>query len=261
MAEALDYYTSYFDEGLSQTRLLDPGELESGFADGTYGSFISGPWHTGLVEDAGVTHGPVRRRAAARPGRRARHVVRRRRRPRRLQRLRQRRQRLEVRAVAEPSPRPSRRSTTRSATCRPSQAAWETGELAEDPQLQVFGEQLENAAGPAGRPDLGAGRRRRSTRSSSRPRRATCPARTPPSRCSPRPRRSAPVSDMSTTTADQARTARPASGRRGSKRRARPRGTWTPRGGSRLSPRGSWPCRSWRCSWCSPPGRCWPASA
>lgn len=55
LAEALEYYKSYFDEGLSPTRTLDPGELESGFADGTYGSFISGPWHTGLVEDAGVS--------------------------------------------------------------------------------------------------------------------------------------------------------------------------------------------------------------
>lgn len=54
MAEALDYYDSYFDEGLSPTRLLDAGELESGFADGKFGAFISGPWHTGLVEDAGV---------------------------------------------------------------------------------------------------------------------------------------------------------------------------------------------------------------
>ena len=55
MAEALEYYTSYFDEGLSPTRVLDPGELESGFADGTYAAFVSGPWHTGLVEDAGVS--------------------------------------------------------------------------------------------------------------------------------------------------------------------------------------------------------------
>jgi multiple sugar transport system substrate-binding protein len=54
MAEALDYYTSYFDDGLSPTRLLDPGELESGFTKGTYGAFISGPWHAGLVEDAGT---------------------------------------------------------------------------------------------------------------------------------------------------------------------------------------------------------------
>ncbi len=55
MTEALDYYASFFKDGLSPDRLLDPGELESGFAKGTYGAFISGPWHTGLVEDAGVS--------------------------------------------------------------------------------------------------------------------------------------------------------------------------------------------------------------
>ena len=55
MAEAMEYYKSFFEEGISPTRTLDAGELESGFADGTYASFISGPWHTGLVEDAGVS--------------------------------------------------------------------------------------------------------------------------------------------------------------------------------------------------------------
>ena len=55
MTEALDYYASYFDDGLASTSMLDPGELESGFKDGTFGAFVSGPWHTGLVEDAGVT--------------------------------------------------------------------------------------------------------------------------------------------------------------------------------------------------------------
>ena len=55
MVEALEYYKTYFTEGLSPDRTLDPGELETGFAKGTYGSFISGPWHTGLVEDAGVS--------------------------------------------------------------------------------------------------------------------------------------------------------------------------------------------------------------
>jgi multiple sugar transport system substrate-binding protein len=55
MSEALNYYKSFFDKGYSQTRMLDPGELENGFAKGTYGSFISGPWHIGLVEDAGLT--------------------------------------------------------------------------------------------------------------------------------------------------------------------------------------------------------------
>ncbi len=55
MTDALTFYKSFFDDGLSPTRTLDAGELESGFADGTYGSFISGPWHAGLVEDAGVS--------------------------------------------------------------------------------------------------------------------------------------------------------------------------------------------------------------
>ncbi|MGZ5399971.1 MAG: sugar ABC transporter substrate-binding protein [Nocardioides sp.] len=146
-AEALDYYTSYFDEGLSETRLLDVGELESGFVNGTYGSFISGPWHTGLVEDAGLTQ--------------------------------------EQYAVA---PLPGKDSAPGSsfigggdlAVFNDSdnadaawkyvqwlteaetqqafydevgdlpavQSAWEAGELAEDPQLQVFGRQLEEAVSP-----------------------------------------------------------------------------------------------------------------
>ena len=79
MVEALDYYTSFFDDGISPTRMLDPGELESGFADGTYGSFISGPWHTGLVEEQGVDEDQYGVAVAARRRRRRRHVVRRRR--------------------------------------------------------------------------------------------------------------------------------------------------------------------------------------
>ena len=147
MTEALEYYKTFFDDGLSSTALLDAGELESGFADGTFGSFISGPWHTGLVEDAGVEPGPVRRRAAARQGQRARHVVHRWWRPGRLQRLRQQGRRLEVRPVAERARDPAgvlrrgRRPARR-------KSAWDTGELADDPQLQVFGQQLESALAP-----------------------------------------------------------------------------------------------------------------
>ncbi|MGH3354609.1 MAG: sugar ABC transporter substrate-binding protein [Nocardioidaceae bacterium] len=51
--EALEYYTSFYDKGLSPARMLDPGALEQGFVDGTYGSFINGPWYTGLIEDIG----------------------------------------------------------------------------------------------------------------------------------------------------------------------------------------------------------------
>lgn len=55
MVEALKYYKTFFDKGYAPNRVLDPGELESGFAEGKYGAFVSGPWHTGLVEEAGVS--------------------------------------------------------------------------------------------------------------------------------------------------------------------------------------------------------------
>jgi multiple sugar transport system substrate-binding protein len=51
--EALEFYKSFFEEGLSQDAPLDPGALEQGFVDGTIGSFISGPWHIGLVRGVG----------------------------------------------------------------------------------------------------------------------------------------------------------------------------------------------------------------
>ncbi len=120
MAEALDYYTSYFDEGLSPARLLDRGRARERLRQG----------HVRLLHLRPVAHRPGRGRRASRrtstPSRRfpaptvARHLVRRRWRPGRVRRLRQLRQRLEVRPVADRRPRPSRRSTTRSATCRPS---------------------------------------------------------------------------------------------------------------------------------------------
>ena len=55
MKQGLEYYKSLFDNGLSTTDILDPGELEPLFADGKIGSFISGPWEVTLVKDAGVT--------------------------------------------------------------------------------------------------------------------------------------------------------------------------------------------------------------
>jgi multiple sugar transport system substrate-binding protein len=53
MVEALEYYKTYFTEGLSQDALLIEGELEQGLVDGRFGSFISGPWHVALVDEAG----------------------------------------------------------------------------------------------------------------------------------------------------------------------------------------------------------------
>jgi len=147
MAEALDYYTSYFDEELSPTRLLDPGELETGFAEGTYGAFISGPWHTGLVEDAGVTQeqytvapmpGPDGAPGSSFVGGgdlvvfndsdNADNAW---------------------KYVQWLSEAETQQAFYDEVGDLPAvQEAWETGELAEDPQLQVFGQQLENAESP-----------------------------------------------------------------------------------------------------------------
>ena len=53
--EALEFQKSFYDAKLSQATALPPGEIESRFAKGQLGSFISGPWHVGLVKDQGVT--------------------------------------------------------------------------------------------------------------------------------------------------------------------------------------------------------------
>lgn len=50
MVEALAYYDSFFTDGLSPTAIA-PGELEQGFIDGSIGSFISGPWHMSILDD------------------------------------------------------------------------------------------------------------------------------------------------------------------------------------------------------------------
>jgi multiple sugar transport system substrate-binding protein len=147
MAEALDYYTSFFKEGLSETRLLDLGELETGFADGKYGAFISGPWHTALVEDAGVK--PDQYSVAPIPGPddapgasfvgggnlavfdesdNADNAWK------------------YVQWLTEPE---TQQGFYEEVGSLPSvQSAWETGALAEDEQLQVFGTQLETAVAP-----------------------------------------------------------------------------------------------------------------
>ncbi|MGH8868685.1 MAG: sugar ABC transporter substrate-binding protein [Actinomycetes bacterium] len=53
MRKALDFYSSFHDEGLSATAVPAPGVIESGFVDGTVGAFVSGPWHIGILADQG----------------------------------------------------------------------------------------------------------------------------------------------------------------------------------------------------------------
>lgn len=50
--EALTYYQSLFTDGIAPTDLAE-GALEPGFVDGSIGSFVSGPWHVGILRDTG----------------------------------------------------------------------------------------------------------------------------------------------------------------------------------------------------------------
>ena len=147
MTEALEYYKSFFDEGLSETRTLDPGELESGFAAGKVGSFISGPWYTGLVEDAGVSSDQYS--LAPLPGKDAAPgtsfvgggdlAV--------FKDSDNREQAWKlVKWLAEPEVQQKFYETVGDLPAV--ESAWDSGTLAEDAQLQVFGEQLNNALAP-----------------------------------------------------------------------------------------------------------------
>jgi multiple sugar transport system substrate-binding protein len=51
--EGWAYYKSFFDEGLSTKDQLRGGEWEPQFVQGAIGSFVSGPWHIGLIEELG----------------------------------------------------------------------------------------------------------------------------------------------------------------------------------------------------------------
>ncbi|MEV0651284.1 sugar ABC transporter substrate-binding protein [Phytomonospora sp. NPDC050363] len=50
---ALEYYKSFFSEGLSPSD-LPQGSLEPEFVKGDIGAFVSGPWHIGILEEQGA---------------------------------------------------------------------------------------------------------------------------------------------------------------------------------------------------------------
>lgn len=50
--EALEKYQSFFTDGLAPTDLQE-GSLEPDFVNGAMGSFVSGPWHVGILRDVG----------------------------------------------------------------------------------------------------------------------------------------------------------------------------------------------------------------
>lgn len=51
--EALTMYSSYFTEGLSPTTVPEGFDITPAFVSGTHPMFFSGPWHLGLIKEAG----------------------------------------------------------------------------------------------------------------------------------------------------------------------------------------------------------------
>jgi multiple sugar transport system substrate-binding protein len=50
---AVEYYKSFFDEGISAPTRIETGEIEQKFIDGQIGAFFSGPFHVSLLRDQG----------------------------------------------------------------------------------------------------------------------------------------------------------------------------------------------------------------
>lgn len=55
MIESLTYYDSFFEEGLTPRSVPEGFDITPAFVSGTHPMFVSGPWHLGLIEEAGGT--------------------------------------------------------------------------------------------------------------------------------------------------------------------------------------------------------------
>lgn len=145
MVEAMEYYQSFFADGVTPTAPITA--LESDFVTGRVGSFISGPWHMALVEEQGGPEFEGMWDVALMPREEAGtsfvgggSMV--------------------VFADSEnrdgawkfvqflSDPETQAEFYTMVSALPSVQSAWDTGELAEDPMLALFGEQLDDAKSP-----------------------------------------------------------------------------------------------------------------
>ena len=55
--EALTFYDSFFEEGLSPTEVPEGFDITPAFVSGTHPAVFSGPWHIGLFTEAGAEEG------------------------------------------------------------------------------------------------------------------------------------------------------------------------------------------------------------
>ena len=143
MVEALEFYNSFYTEGLTPTE-ADPA-IEASFVDNKVGAFFSGPWHMSLIRDAGGVDGtwtvapmPAEDSGTSFVGG-GDLVV-----------FKDAENREGGWKFVEYLTRPEVQQEFYGlvSALPTNSAAWESGELAEDAMLAVFGDQLEDAKSP-----------------------------------------------------------------------------------------------------------------
>jgi len=151
MVKALEYYQSFFTDGVAPTELPE-GDLEPGFVDGRIGAFVSGPWHIGLLEEtggAGFMDGvtlapmPVDAQPASFIGGSNLAVF-------SESQNRDAAWKL-VQWLSEPDVQAEWYRTTSDLPAV--ESSWDQGDLADDPRLAVFGEQMDTAVAPPSIPN------------------------------------------------------------------------------------------------------------
>jgi multiple sugar transport system substrate-binding protein len=144
--EALEYYASFFDEGLTEAQ-PEGFDITPAFVQGTFPMFFSGPWHLALIDETGGaeiegkwTVAPMPQRDSATSFVGGSNIV----------VSRDTDNRDAAWAFVEFVSRPDVQSAWyQEVGALPSvQEAWESGELAEDEHLTIFGDQLEDAQAP-----------------------------------------------------------------------------------------------------------------
>lgn len=145
--EALTFYNSFFEEGLTPTSVPEGFDITPAFVSGDYPMFFSGPWHLGLIETAGgpdfadkwaIAPMPQQDSATSFVG--GANVV--------VYKNSQNKDAAWafVEFLSEPATQALWYDT---ATVLPAvQAGWEDPALADDSNLAVFGEQLNDAKAP-----------------------------------------------------------------------------------------------------------------
>jgi multiple sugar transport system substrate-binding protein len=147
VVEALEYYKSFFEEGLTAESVPEGFDVTQGFVAGTHPAFFSGPWHMSLIEEQGGPEFADKWAIAPMPERDSKTsfvggsdlVVFKDAGNKELAwRF--------VEFLIDPG---TQRKWYETVSALPSmESAWESGELSTDEKLSLFGEQLRDAKSP-----------------------------------------------------------------------------------------------------------------